>query len=232
MSSEADALKSPVPAELWKDWNETAMSMWPGLLVYGKESPWASFDPYNFWMKRAGVVQGQWRTNLTNPVDAWNRWIDAAFNVWGAAIEVSTSVAGAFYQVNEEFFQHLRPPTRSDIGRLEKLVISLEERVYATEDAFVHLEDSYLRVITDQIVVALAESLNRVEGKLDTLDALSTSTPQRTDMLEDLAGRLERVEGKLTTLLEALEKIETRTSPKAIMPGDGSETPHDKANEA
>jgi hypothetical protein len=138
----------------------------------------------------------------------WKQWADATFDLWQTAVETSTSTVVAVCRVNEELFQHLQFPTHSDITRLEEQVVSLEERVYTIEDAFVHFEDGYLKVTTDQVVEALAGHLARVEGKLDTFDALSASTVQQTGALEDLIGRLERVEGKLNLLLEALEKID------------------------
>jgi hypothetical protein len=137
-------------------------------------------------------------------------------------IESYTSAARAFYLLNKEMFQHLQIPTRSDIVGVAGLVVSLEERVYTIEDAFVNFEDCYLKVATDQVVEGLAGHLERVEGKLDTLDALS-SILQRTEVIGDLAGRLEQVEGKLNLLLVALEKIEARAYPESVGSSDGGE---------
>ena len=226
MSSEAKAHKSAGPVELWNVWNETTARMWPSLLEYGKEASRASFGLYTFWMRSAGLAPRPLKTSPFDPAGMWKLWTDAAFDIWRTTIETSTCAVGTFYRANEELSQNLQIPTRSDITHLKGLVISLEERVYTIEDAFVDFEDGYAKVTTDQVVEALAKHLERVEDKLETLDTLSSSTHQRTEKLEDLAGRLERVEDKLNILLRALEKIEARAYPEAIESSNGANGHH------
>ncbi len=232
MLSETNAHMPTDLMELWRDWNETIIRIWPSLLECGQEASRASLGFYTFWMKGAGIARGQLKTSPVDPVEVWKQWTDAVFDIWRAAMETSTGVVGTFYWVHEELFKQLQLPTRSDITRLEGHIASLEERVYTIEEAFVHFEDGYLKVATDQVEEALAEYLERVAGKLDTLDVLSSSSIQRTEMLKDLAGRLERVEDKLNILLETWQKLEARAQPEAIKPGDGGEIRHKHIEEA
>jgi hypothetical protein len=213
VSNKANAHNSTEPVELWKDWNEKTTRMRSSILDSRKEAYKDSFDFYNLWMR---------------PVTFFKLWYDATSEVWAQVarevmnseqfleancqfIEAYMSVVRTSLLVNEGIFQNLQISTRADTAQVAKLVDSLEERVYTIEDAFVNFEDGYLKAATDQMVEELGGHLERVEGKLDTLDALS-SILQQTEAIGDLAGRLERVEGKLNTLLVALEKIEALES--------------------
>jgi hypothetical protein len=129
-------------------------------------------------------------------------------------------IMGASHLINEVMFPSSRLSTRPDSTQVAKLVVSLEERVYAIEDALMTFEDGDLKVTPDQVEEELAGRLECVEGKQGTLDTLS-SILQRTEVIGDLAGRLERVEGKLDLLLAALEKIEAKAHVGTVSSGDG-----------
>lgn len=232
MSGEANAYNSTNPLQLWKDWHETTARMWLSPLACMEEVSGASLGLYNFWMKNAREAQRQLMNSIIDPVEMWKQWTYAVSDVWRVAIETSTGAVGAFYRGNEELFQDLQLPTRSDFVRLEGHIVSLEERIYTIEDALIYFEDGYLKATTDQVVEVLVERLERAEDKLNTFDLPSSSTFQQTEMLEDLAGRLERVEDKLNILLAALEKIEARAYPEAIASADGSEVLHKNTKEA
>jgi hypothetical protein len=124
-------------------------------------------------------------------------------------IETYMSLVRASLLVNTVMFQKFQIPTRSDLAYVAKLVTSLEERVYTFEDAFVNVEDGYLKMATDQVVEGLVEHLGRVEDKLDTLDA-RTSILQQDEMIGDLAERMTQVEDKLNILLSSLKQIEAK----------------------
>jgi len=135
------------------------------------------------------------------------------------------SLVRASLLVNAVLFQKFQIPTRSDLACVAKLVASLEERIYTFEDAFVNVEDGYLKVATDQVVEGLAEHLGRVEDKLDTLDA-RTSTLQQVEMIGDLAERMAQVEDKLNTLLASLEQIKAKAYLESIGSSNEGQEPH------
>jgi hypothetical protein len=223
VSNEANAHNSTDPVELWKDWNETTTRMWSSVLDNGEEAR-DPFGLYSLWMMPVTFFK-QWY-NATSWT--WARLVEEVMNSEQFLkadcqfIEASMSVVRTSHPVNEVMVQNLQLSARSDISQVAKLVVSLEERVYTIEDAFVNFEDGYLKVATDQVVEGLAGHLERVEGKLDTLDALS-SILQRTEEIGELAERLERVEGKLNRLLVALEKIEAGAYPESVWSSNGGE---------
>ncbi|HEX3643062.1 MAG TPA: hypothetical protein VHV10_17390 [Ktedonobacteraceae bacterium] len=217
MSSEAHAHDPTDPAKLWNDWNETTTDMRSSLLDRGKEAYRDPFGLYHLWMKPITFFE-QWH-NATSRTCGWmvgrmmnsRRFLGANCQF----IETYMSLVRASLLVNAVMFQKFQIPTRSDLACVAKLVASLEERIYTFEDAFVNVEDGYLKVATDQVVEGLAEHLGRVEDKLDTLDA-RTSIFQQVEMIGDLAERMAQVEDKLNILLASLEQIKAKAYLESI----------------
>lgn len=141
-------------------------------------------------------------------LDAHYQFIDTSINI----------IRWTSHLVNEAMFPNCRLPTHPDVAQVAKLVSSLEERVYAIEDALVDFEDGDLKVASAQTVEKLEGHLEGVDGKQDTSDTL-VSIPQQTEVIEDLAKRLERMEGKMDVLLAALAKFEANRYPEALSPG-------------
>lgn len=75
----------------------------------------------------------------------------------------------ASHLVNEALFPNRRMPIHLDNVQVAKLLGSLEERVYAIEDALVNFDDGNLNVVSDHVVEGLEKRMKRVEGKLDIL---------------------------------------------------------------
>lgn len=224
MSSEAHAHGPTDSEKLWNDWNETTTDMRSSLLDKKKESYRDPFGLYHFWMKPIMLFE-QWH-NATNRTCEWmvggmmnSRWFLGANCQF---VETYMSLVRASLLVNTVMSQKFQIPTRSDLACVAKLVASLEERIYTFEDAFVNAEDGYLKVATDQVVEGLAEHLERVEDKLDTLDA-HTSILQQVEMIGDLAERMAKVEDKLNILLASLEKTETKAYLESVSPSDEDE---------
>ena len=78
-----------------------------------------------------------------------------------------------------------------------------------------NVDDGYLKLATDQVVEGLAEHLERVEDKLDTLDA-RTSILQQVEVIGDLVARMAKVEDKLNMLLASLEQIKAKAYLESI----------------
>lgn len=110
-----------------------------------------------------------------------------------------------FRSVYPIMFPNLHLSARSDVARLEKIVVSLEERVYTLEDALISFANGDLDLSIDQIGEEQAENLEREESGLGSPEILS-SIPQRPGALDDLTEHLKQVEDKLDRLLAALEK--------------------------
>lgn len=214
VSNETNAHNSTDPAEVWKDWNETTTKMWTRTLDSEKDTYRDSFGLYSFWIK---------------PVMSFHQW-NAAGRIWARMVgEMMSSeqlleahsqlidtyrhmVIDTAHLVNEVMFPNCRIPTRPDVAQVAKLVVALEERVYAIEDALVNVEDGSLKMAPGQVIEGLE---GQVEGEQDTLD-MPSAILQRTEEIGVLAGRLERVESKLDILLAALQKIAARVYPEAV----------------
>lgn len=172
MSSNANEHDSTNPTKLWKDWNETTASMWPGILNSEKEAYRNPFSLYHLWLKSVGTTHEQLKTNssrIIDPMEMWKQWSNATVDVWNTTVEAYTSTLRAFYNINDAMLQNIQIPTNSDMAQVAAFVAALEERVYTLEDAFVNFEDDYLKANTDQMLEDLTGRLKRVEDKLDIL---------------------------------------------------------------
>lgn len=209
MSSETNAHHSTDPVEAWKDWNETTTRMWMRTPESGTDTYRDPFGFYRFWMK---------------PVMCFHQW-NAAWAWMVGEMVSSEQLLETYYQsidiyrdashLVNEVMPNGRISTRPDVAQVAKLVVSLEERVYAIEDALVNVEDGSLKMASGQAREGLEGHLAYVEGETDTLNRPS-SILQQAEAIGDLTGRLERVEDKLDSLLAALKKIEARVYPEAV----------------
>lgn len=188
----------------------------------GKDRYRNPFDLYNLWMKPVmcfnqwGVTSGI-QARMVGEVMGSEQLLEANCQLIDTYMHV---LAGASHLLNEMMFPNCWFPTCPDTIEVAKQVVSLEERVYAIEDALMTFEDGDLQVAPDQVVEGLVGHLECVEDKQDVQDTQS-SILQRTEVIGDLAGRLERVEGKLDLLLAALGKIEAKAHPKTASSGEG-----------
>lgn len=222
MSSEAHAHDPTDPAKVWNDWNETTTGMRSSSLDRGKEAYRDPFGLYHLWMKPITFFE-QWY-NATSRTCGWmvGRVVNSR-QFLGANcqfIETYMSLVRASLLVNAVMFQKFQIPTCSDLACVAKLVASLEERISTFEDAFVNVDDDYLKVAADQVVEGLAveelaERMAQVEDKLDTLD-VRTSILQQVEVTGDLAERMAQVEDKLNMLLASLEQIKAKAYLESI----------------
>jgi polyhydroxyalkanoic acid synthase PhaR subunit len=173
------------PVEVWKQWADATTDAWRRAAEAGKDSVELS----NQWLKileetRAKILSGE--INSRDPVTFFKQWYDATNEMWTQLvgdvmnserfleanrqfIEAYTSAVKASNSINEEIYQHLQIPTRSDIARVAILVVSLEEKVDKIEDAFENFEDSYAHVAKSEAVEGLARRLEMVESQLNRL---------------------------------------------------------------
>lgn len=235
-------------ATIWQRWFEATIDIW-------RKAASTSADPFGITSKWLGMMeeaQAKLRTGevqYTEPFTFFRDWYNATNEIWSKLVEqyigseqfmeTSTpflesyaSFFKTFRRANEEFFQNLQLPTRSDIARIAELVITLEEKVDQLDDT---LDNSQSNDITHEAVTGIqgqihtlehklnelpttlaqrpaVESLNlrleRVEGKIDAL----SPALQQINSVEKLAERLDTVESKLDSLLTALEKLSTQKS--------------------
>lgn len=240
---QGSALGSMDAATIWQRWFEATIDIW-------RKAASTSADPFGIiskWLAMMEEVQAKLRTGeiqYADPFTFFREWYNATSETWSKLVEdyigseqfmeTSTpllesyaSFFKTFRRANEEFFQNLQLPTRSDIARIAELVIALEEKVDQLDDTLdnsqsndvareavtgIHGQLHALENKLNELPATLAqhtavESLNqrleRVEGKIDAL----SPALQQNNSVEKLAQRLDTVESKLDSLLTALEKL-------------------------
>ena len=248
---QGSTLGSMDAATIWQRWFEATIDIW-------RKAATTSSDPLGIISKWLGMMeeaQAKLRTGevqYTEPFTFFRDWYNATSETWSKLVEqyigseqfmeTSTpflesyaSFFKTFRRANEEFFQNLQLPTRSDIARIAELVITLEEKVDQLDDSLdnsqsndvareavtgIHGQLHTLENKLNELPATLAqhaavESLNqrleRVEGKIDAL----SPALQQNNSIEKLAQRLDTVESKLDSLLMALEKLSNQKSANA-----------------
>jgi polyhydroxyalkanoic acid synthase PhaR subunit len=227
--------------EVWKQWIDATTDAWRKAAEAGKDSVKLSDQ----WLKileetRAKIQSGE--IDSRDPVTFFKQWYEATNKMWAQLvgdvmnserfleanrqfIESYTNAVKASNRINEEIYQHMQFPTRSDIARVAVLVVSLEEKVDKIEDAFENFEESYAQVAKSEAVEGLAERLERVESQLNRLLTFEDGYAQvaKGEAVEGLARRLEQVEGQLSKLLASMEKLEARGSGEPTGSNDGTQ---------
>ena len=176
--------------ELWRRWFETMI----GALEEGagpQNGLAGGMTP--LWEEMAGELRDEMlseRDPPEDPIRHFVRWYQANSERWSEAAdqhlrkEEVLEAAGHFFetyahshkqfrQFSEEGLKNLRVPTRSDVARVAKLVVVVEDKVDRIEEAFEEFIHGDSEPATAAAVGSLEERMDRLEGKMDRiLDAL------------------------------------------------------------
>jgi len=176
--------------ELWRRWFETTL----GALEEGAETQnglAGGMTP--LWEEMAGELRDEMLSEgdlPEDPIRHFVSWYRANGERWSEAAdqhlrkEEVLESAGHFFEtyarshkqlrrVSEEGLKNLRIPTRSDVARVAKLVVVVEDKVDRIEEAFEEFIHGNSEPATAAAVGSLEERMHRLEGKMDRiLDAL------------------------------------------------------------
>ena len=179
------------PAELWQGWteawkefNESASRMW-SLTPQGSQV--SAVDPYGLfqsWQQFFDTTTQGGKNTSADPFAIFKQWYDATSESWsktvgeaiateqfaeaiGRFLDSYTSFNIMFRRANEQYFSNLQLPTRSDIARVAKLIVNLEEKVDRIEDTLMDAGDRSSPPTTETAILKLEARLNHLERKLD-----------------------------------------------------------------
>src|SRR5579863_9026644 len=203
---------------IWQRWFESTIDIW-------RKAASTSADPLGITSKWLGMMeeaQAKLRTgevSYAEPFTFFRDWYNATSDTWSKLVEqyIGTeqfmetttpllesyaSFFKTFRRANEEFFQNLQLPTRSDIARIAELVIALEEKVDQLDDSLDSINGSQSKAATQETVNGIAGQLHALESKMDLLPA----TLAHAGAVEKLNQRLGSVESKLEVLPATLSQ--------------------------
>ena len=191
------------PRELWRRWFDASVESWEKSAELGGEM--MNLTPRYFEMLE------QARTNLMNvgsfpkdPLEFAVHWYNATSGPFSEFIQDVIEREeflepasewlehyASFYKLfalrSEEYLKSLQVPVRSDITRVARLVVALEDKVDRLEEAFEEFEYGYAKPATAEELGELEKRFDRVEGKLDRLLAAlengnaQNGAPEATD---------------------------------------------------
>jgi len=204
------------PKEVWRLWFDSTVGVWRTAVESGGDP----MGLITMWLKlmeetQAKILSGE--ALPTNLFAFYKQWYDAASDVWARFVEDTigsekflemvrpflesyTTFIKTFLNAEEEYLKSLQIPTRSDVARVAKLVVSLEEKVDQIDDAF---EDGYARMATRQSIAELDRRLGQMEGKLTPLSTVA----EKVGAIEAITQRLSQVESKLDPISAVAEKV-------------------------
>ena len=176
--------------ELWRRWFEATTGLRNG--DDGMENGFVG-GATPLWEEMAGELRNEMLSEGSLPEDParfFVRWYRANGERWSKAAdellrkEETLKSAGHFFEaytrsykqlrrVSEEGLKNLHVPTRSDVARVAKLVVVVENKVDRIEEAFEEFIHGDSEPATARAVDSLEERMDRLEGKMDRiLDAL------------------------------------------------------------
>ena len=182
--------------ELWRRWFETTTKTFEGGV--GTQNGLAE-GMAPLWEEMAGELREEMLSEgdlPEDPIRHFVRWYRANSERWSEAAdqhlrkEEVLESASRFFEayarshkqlrrVSEEGLKNLRVPTRSDVARVAKLVVVVEDKVDRIEEAFEEFIHGDSEPATAAAVGSLEERMDRLEGKmdriLDTLEKLGAS---------------------------------------------------------
>jgi polyhydroxyalkanoic acid synthase PhaR subunit len=171
----------PDPMEAWTDWIDAAMENWRKEMdIQELPAPWLE-------MMEEVCAKMQMEENAdSDPIAVLKDWYDTSSEKWSKAfgdairteqfveamsyiVESYTSFSSMFRRASEAYFSNLQLPTRSDIARLARLVVNLEEKVDRIEDSLEHIGNDSAQVIAGTSLQRLDARLEQVESKLEKM---------------------------------------------------------------
>ncbi len=175
----------PDPQEMWRRWFDATVESWEKSAELGQEmlevTPrWiemleearanlmsvGSFpkDPLEFAVQWYNATSGPFSEFVHDALEE-ERFLEPA-SQW---LQSYASFYKVFRERSEEYLKNLQIPVRSDITRVARLIVALEDKVDRIEEAFEEFEYGYAKPATAEEQGELEKRLDRVEDKLDRL---------------------------------------------------------------
>ena len=218
--------------EMWRRWFETTVGGPSG----GSEAERDLLSAINpLWTEMAEDISARMRSGETLPEDPirfFLRWYNDTNEKWSKAadellrkdevlkssshlVETYARSHRQLYRTSEERLKSFNIPTRSDVARVAKLIVAVENKVDRLEEAFEEFIYGDAEPATAEAVDGLEERMHRLEDKMDrvlaTLERLeATGTyqdlPRATREMaknEDADADVEPLEGLSLNLIKA-----------------------------
>jgi polyhydroxyalkanoic acid synthase PhaR subunit len=196
-ASEADNGFMDHMAPLWKEMADDVSAK----MLSGESLP---EDPVRFFVQWYNETEERWSETADELLRR-----DENLESMGRFFETYARSEAELRHASEEGLKNSRVPTRSDVARVAKLVVVVENKVDRIEEALEELAhgDSVPAMAAGAAVTGLEERMDRLEGKMDRiLAALGKLVGDDQDLPETPQSSSERKEyaNKSVTPLEGL----------------------------
>jgi polyhydroxyalkanoic acid synthase PhaR subunit len=159
VEAEDDFLESMAP--LWKEMAEDISAK----MLSGETLP---EDPLRFFLQWYNETSEKW-SKAADKLLREDETLESMSRFFGAYV----SSHGGIHRASQERSKNLRIPTSSDVARVAKLVVVVENKVDRIEEAFEEFVYGDSEPATADSVDGLSKRMDQLEGKMDRiLDAL------------------------------------------------------------
>jgi hypothetical protein len=179
--TETDFVSPDELKELWRRWFEATTGTWSRNETIKTENDFAgSMAP--LWAEMAEDISAKMYSGEALPEDPirfFLQWYDDTSEAWSKNadellkkdevleldsrfFETYARSYGELRRASEEGLENLQIPTRSDISRVAKLVVGVENKVDRMEEAFEEFAHGYSETVGN-----LEERMDRLEGKME-----------------------------------------------------------------
>lgn len=171
-------------SDAWKGFYETASRMWSQTPQGSVDAAADPYGLYQSWQQFFDTTTQGGKNMPADPFAIFKQWYDATAESWsktageaisteqfaetlGRFLDSFTSFTIMFRRANEQYFSTLQLPTRSDIARLARLIVNLEEKVDRIEDTLMDAREGISPATSGADPSKLEARVNRLEQKLD-----------------------------------------------------------------
>lgn len=184
-----DSVNSAELTELWRRWFETTIGSQTGAtnaangFVYNLAPLWQDMaedisekmlsgealpeDPLRFFLRWYSATNEKWSKTADELLKK-----DEVLESISRFFETYARSHGEIRRASEEGLKNLRIPTRSDIARVAKLVVAVENKVDRIEEAFEEFIYGQSEPAAAGDVENLEKRMDRLEGKMDRILAV------------------------------------------------------------
>lgn len=121
-------------------------------------------DPLRFFLQWYNATSERWSREADELLRK-----DEVLEETSRFFETYVRSHGQFRRVAEEGSNNLRVPTRSDVARVARLIVLVENKVDQIEEAFEEFIHGDSEPATAEAVDSLEERMDRLEGKMDRI---------------------------------------------------------------
>jgi polyhydroxyalkanoic acid synthase PhaR subunit len=133
-------------SEVWKQWVDTTTQLWSNAANMWGEAQASQQGLYQAWLSSLSALQEQAYSNfgsLSNPQEAWRRWMESVTELWGSALNTKDAPAMAPYALYQAWLKTMQ--TLQD--QMKGMPLTVADAQEAWKLWFEYATEAWLKVV-------------------------------------------------------------------------------------